>query len=393
METTNNNKHWESSIEEEENPKMNQNDSIERDGRDLPFPSKLHQIMSNPEFRDIITWLPHGRAWKMLNRKAFEEKVIPMYFRHCRYASFMRQVNGWGFNRIARGPDTNAYYHEMFLRGMPELCENIRRPTEKPAMKTYALSVAQTPDFYTLGDVNPTTESTAASQQPPAEETAPAKKLKPKKRRIIKILPQNRRPVATKPERMTFLQSSTETSSTSPPSSSQQLHHANSSLLGVSATQPRMGALSQQQQINNLLSMPAAATLLNTPATVSPLDILRLRGTQSATTPFLSALRYPNPNAALSVLARTSVMQSAAASQALLLAQMNGTGSLLSVSPQSNLVGSLGGSAAVGQINLNMASNPAMGTSQASILHVMQQRQGVINNLLNSSQGGSLGQR
>eukprot|EP00957_Ditylum_brightwellii_P183398 13970236-Ditylum_brightwellii.AAC.1 len=63
--------------------------------------------MSNPEFRDIITWLPHGRAWKMLNRKAFEEKVIPMYFRHCRYASFMRQVNGWGFNRIARGPDTN----------------------------------------------------------------------------------------------------------------------------------------------------------------------------------------------------------------------------------------------------------------------------------------------
>eukprot|EP00957_Ditylum_brightwellii_P140207 10683511-Ditylum_brightwellii.AAC.1 len=82
----------------------------------------------------------------------------------------------------------------MFLRGMPELCENIRRPTEKPAMKTYALSVAQTPDFYTLGDVNPTTESTAAPQQPPAKETAPAKKLKPKKRRIIKILPQNRRP-------------------------------------------------------------------------------------------------------------------------------------------------------------------------------------------------------
>ena len=56
------------------------------------FPVKLHMILSNPEFQDIIAWLPHGRSWRILQQKAFEERVIPLYFRHGRYSSFARQV-------------------------------------------------------------------------------------------------------------------------------------------------------------------------------------------------------------------------------------------------------------------------------------------------------------
>lgn len=63
------------------------------------FPMKLHSILANNEFQDIIAWLPHGRSWRILQHKAFEERVIPMYFRHGRYSSFARQVNGWGFRR------------------------------------------------------------------------------------------------------------------------------------------------------------------------------------------------------------------------------------------------------------------------------------------------------
>ena len=48
------------------------------------FPLKLHNILSNSEFTDIISWLPHGRAWRILQHKAFEEKVIPLFFRHGR---------------------------------------------------------------------------------------------------------------------------------------------------------------------------------------------------------------------------------------------------------------------------------------------------------------------
>jgi hypothetical protein len=77
------------------------------------FPVKLHMILSNPEFQDIISWLPHGRSWRILQQKAFEERVIPLYFRHGRYSSFARQVNGWGFRRITHGSDYNSYYHEV----------------------------------------------------------------------------------------------------------------------------------------------------------------------------------------------------------------------------------------------------------------------------------------
>ena len=56
------------------------------------FPSKLHEILSSPDFQDLITWLPHGRAWRVLKPKVFEEKIIPKFFRSSKYASFMRQV-------------------------------------------------------------------------------------------------------------------------------------------------------------------------------------------------------------------------------------------------------------------------------------------------------------
>jgi hypothetical protein len=86
------------------------------------FPVKLHLILSNPEFDDIIAWLPHGRSWRILQQKAFEERVIPLYFRHGRYSSFARQVNGWGFRRVTHGSDYNSYYHEVRLT-LCSLCD------------------------------------------------------------------------------------------------------------------------------------------------------------------------------------------------------------------------------------------------------------------------------
>lgn len=83
--------------------------------KDDSFPMKLHKILSDPEYAEYISFLPHGRAFRIIKPKAFEEKVIPKFFRHAKYASFMRQVNGWGFKRISQGPDHNSYYHEVRL--------------------------------------------------------------------------------------------------------------------------------------------------------------------------------------------------------------------------------------------------------------------------------------
>jgi hypothetical protein len=63
------------------------------------FPFRLHAILSNPEYSECITWLPHGRAWKILRRTQFERIVIPHHFRHGRYSSFMRQVRIYGHDK------------------------------------------------------------------------------------------------------------------------------------------------------------------------------------------------------------------------------------------------------------------------------------------------------
>lgn len=57
------------------------------------FPVKLHDMLSSPSFSHLIAWMPHGRAWKVLKIKVFEERVLPQYFRSGRYSSFMRQVS------------------------------------------------------------------------------------------------------------------------------------------------------------------------------------------------------------------------------------------------------------------------------------------------------------
>jgi len=97
----------------------------------MNFPMKLHEILANKEFEHILSWLSHGRAWRIVRHKEFEEKVIPLYFRHGRYSSFARQVNGWGFRRIRHGTDYNSYYHEHFLRGIPHLCSKMKRVTSE----------------------------------------------------------------------------------------------------------------------------------------------------------------------------------------------------------------------------------------------------------------------
>uniref|UniRef100_A0A6U5J1W1 HSF-type DNA-binding domain-containing protein n=1 Tax=Corethron hystrix TaxID=216773 RepID=A0A6U5J1W1_9STRA len=77
------------------------------------FPMKLQMILSSPEYEHIASWMPHGRCWKIHRRKDFELVVLPKFFEHRKYDSFIRQVNGWAFKRITRGVDKGSYYNEV----------------------------------------------------------------------------------------------------------------------------------------------------------------------------------------------------------------------------------------------------------------------------------------
>lgn len=105
------------------------------------FPLKLHAILSDNGFEDIITWLPSGHSWRVLDRHIFEKQVIPLYFRHSNYSSFMRQLNGWGFRRVDCG---DTYEHELFQKKSLSLCMKMKR-IRKDTHKVPAVTVVEQP--------------------------------------------------------------------------------------------------------------------------------------------------------------------------------------------------------------------------------------------------------
>lgn len=85
------------------------------------FPVKLYAILAQKEFNEIITWMPHGRSWKVLKPSLFESLVMPLFFEYSNYHSFNRLVNAWSFRRISSGPDRGSYYHEVSFVHLPGL--------------------------------------------------------------------------------------------------------------------------------------------------------------------------------------------------------------------------------------------------------------------------------
>jgi len=102
-------------------------DETTRNLANQKLPAKLAAMLSDPDLITCITWLPHGRSWKILNRDLFSSYALPRYFGHSNHSSFVRVVNAWGFRRVVSGPDRDSYYHELFLRGKSSLYSRMKR--------------------------------------------------------------------------------------------------------------------------------------------------------------------------------------------------------------------------------------------------------------------------
>jgi hypothetical protein len=98
--------------------------------RRFQFPWKLHEMLTSVRSEgkeSIVSWQPHGRAFRAHNRELFAATIMPIFFKQTKYKSFQRQLNLWGFTRIVHGEDRGAYYHEHFLRDQPDICRNMYR--------------------------------------------------------------------------------------------------------------------------------------------------------------------------------------------------------------------------------------------------------------------------
>lgn len=114
------------------NPSSKETSSKSTDSTKEIFPQRLMHILSQASISDIISWLPHGRAFVIVRPGELAETILPTYFPEgkrnvgkpssCKYPSFTRKLNRWGFRLLSRGPDSGAFHHELFRRDEPELC-------------------------------------------------------------------------------------------------------------------------------------------------------------------------------------------------------------------------------------------------------------------------------
>ena len=66
----------------------------------------------------IITWNDNQTEIVIRDLKKMAEVVIPVYFRHAKYESFVRQLNMYNFHKVCREKNnTINFKHDLFYKG------------------------------------------------------------------------------------------------------------------------------------------------------------------------------------------------------------------------------------------------------------------------------------
>ena len=63
------------------------------------FVQKLYYILSFEIYSSIISWNLNGLCWRIHNKNAFINNILPMLCESVKWKSFLRQLSGWGFKR------------------------------------------------------------------------------------------------------------------------------------------------------------------------------------------------------------------------------------------------------------------------------------------------------
>ncbi len=91
---------------------------------------------------EIAYWSNGGESFTIKDVDAFENEILPQYFNHSKFPSFIRQLNFYGFSKQRSDPDLQThtkavrFSHEFFRRGCPELLHKIQRTTSTKHIDT-----------------------------------------------------------------------------------------------------------------------------------------------------------------------------------------------------------------------------------------------------------------
>lgn len=97
------------------------------------FLQKTYDMLSNNSLSSIVSWNSDGTEFIIQSMNEFSEKVLPMYFKHSNFASFIRQLNMYDFHKLRSGTQEHIYQHPLFLKGRSDLLKEIKRKTSDSA--------------------------------------------------------------------------------------------------------------------------------------------------------------------------------------------------------------------------------------------------------------------
>ena len=95
------------------------------------FLQKTYDMLGEESLSSIVSWNSDGTEFIIYNTNEFSEKVLPLYFKHSNFASFIRQLNMYDFHKLRSGGQEHIYKHPLFIKERQELLKDIHRKTSE----------------------------------------------------------------------------------------------------------------------------------------------------------------------------------------------------------------------------------------------------------------------
>ncbi|KAK1258073.1 Heat stress transcription factor B-2a [Acorus gramineus] len=128
-----------------------------------PFLTKTYQLVEDPAINDVISWNEDGSTFIVWRPAEFARDLLPKYFKHNNFSSFVRQLNTYGFRKIV--PDRWEFSNDCFKRGEKNLLCDIHRRKISPVQAAPTQSVGPLPAAVTVAVARQGSPSNSGNEQ------------------------------------------------------------------------------------------------------------------------------------------------------------------------------------------------------------------------------------